>query len=349
MDMSIASVGAPQGLTLEGLWQSRWSSSRQGEIELRNRTSRLQEIRCLRIFVAAISLLLIGLSIRISQSPDWMNALGEFGTAIAHPIILPIVNLINQPAFVYIASAVILLSALCVIAYYALVVIRPQILAVERAEQEVRVLPLRSDSDWRSANAELDIILKRNGVMLSPWVTYLQESSDLRRLPSRRFALYAEADPSSTLHARAGMMAALPSYYTTIGLILTFVGLVVALYFASRGFRSGDMGEARQAIIHLLNASAFKFLTSVASLVSALFISLTHRLCAIRLRDRSVRLLTAVDLHLQNTRTVGHVYEQSAAELALAGKLDAIIGELAATRTAISHLQGPSERERAAT
>jgi hypothetical protein len=303
--------------------------------------------RFLRIFIAALALLAIALGVRLSQSPDWLDAIGNLGTAIAHPIIMPVVNLINQPAFVYVASLVILLSAVCVIIYYGLLVIRPQVVAIERAEREVKVLQRRPGGDWRGATGDLDAVLRRNGVMLSPWVTYLQEANDVHRLPTRRFSLYAESDPSSSLHARAGMMAALPSYYTTVGLIMTFVGLVVALYFAARGFRSGDMGEARQAIIQLLNASAFKFLTSVAALVSALMISLTHRLSATRLRGCSLRLLTVVDLHLQNARSPGQVYEQSAAELALAAKLDAIIDELAATRAAIAQLAPGLLRERA--
>jgi len=72
-------------------------------------------------------------------------------------------------------------------------------------------------------------------------------------------------------------MRSLPAYFTSVGLILTFIGLVVALYFASKGFRTGDMTEARAAIVQLLNAASFKFLTSVSALISALIVSLYGR------------------------------------------------------------------------
>ena len=93
-------------------------------------------------------------------------------------------------------------------------------------------------------------------------------------------------------------MQALPGYFTWLGLILTFIGLVVALYFAARGFRSGDIAEARTSILQLLNASSFKFLTSVAALSGALLVSIAYRFCLSQLRTESERTVAYIEAYV---------------------------------------------------
>ena len=93
-------------------------------------------------------------------------------------------------------------------------------------------------------------------------------------------------------------MQALPGYFTWLGLILTFIGLVVALYFAARGFRSGDIAEARTSILQLLNASSFKFLTSVAALSGALLVSIAYRFCLSQLRSESERTVAYIEAYV---------------------------------------------------
>lgn len=93
-------------------------------------------------------------------------------------------------------------------------------------------------------------------------------------------------------------MQALPGYFTWLGLILTFIGLVVALYFAARGFRSGDIAEARTSILQLLNASSFKFLTSVAALSGALLVSVAYRFCISQLRSESERTVAYIEAYV---------------------------------------------------
>ena len=93
-------------------------------------------------------------------------------------------------------------------------------------------------------------------------------------------------------------MQVLPGYFTWLGLILTFIGLVVALYFAARGFRSGDIAEARTSILQLLNASSFKFLTSVAALSGALLVSIAYRFCLSQLRSESERTVAYIEAYV---------------------------------------------------
>jgi ABC-type transporter Mla subunit MlaD len=73
-------------------------------------------------------------------------------------------------------------------------------------------------------------------------------------------------------------LQAVPNYFVGVGLILTFVGLVAAIYFASAGVASDDVAEAQLALRHLLSAATFKFMTSIAGLFSSLILSICYRI-----------------------------------------------------------------------
>ena len=114
-------------------------------------------------------------------------------------------------------------------------------------------------------------------------------------IPAAPFNYFAASDPSIDEDRSGGFMQSLPSYFVSVGLIFTFVGLVVALYFAGRGFRSGNIEEARNAILQLFNASSFKFLTSVAALFSSLLISVVFRYSKSLLRRETETTVTRIE------------------------------------------------------
>lgn len=253
--------------------------------------------------------------------------------SMAKSVLAPIVDLINEPAFVYVASLAIVASALALIAYYHVRVIGPERRALRLAEIDVAGIAESQKTGWRAGTLAIGEILARRSVLLPSWTTYVQDARAQGRLPARRFVDYVEHDPSSPLGRQGGTMAAMPGYYTTIGLILTFVGLVVALYFASRGFRSGDMNEARHSIIQLLNASAFKFLTSVAALTSALMVSIAHRAGQSRLRSQTFRLVGAIQARLQAYEAAQE--EDVDSNHLVVERLDLLLDEIRALRTAL--------------
>ncbi|MCC7348079.1 MAG: hypothetical protein IT538_11830 [Variibacter sp.] len=295
------------------------------------------------LVLVAILLLLAGV-IRLLQGDELSAIAPGLSDGIKH-LLVPLVVLINEPAFVYTVSGLIFLSALILVGLYLRASVQPRFAALRRAEFDVRALPRPVAGDWLSACDEIGAVLARRDVLLSTWPSYAQDAADAGRLPARRFTFYVEADPTSEFNRAGGMMGALPSYYTTVGLILTFVGLVVALYFAARGFRSGDMNEARQSIVELLNASAFKFLTSVAALMSAFVISLVHRAAESRVRRQVWRLLAVIDLHLQAARPPAGPSAQDAAALALERKLDDVISQLASIRAALEGARPKARNE----
>lgn len=77
------------------------------------------------------------------------------------------------------------------------------------------------------------------------------------------------------------LMPAIPGYFVGLGLLLTFIGLVIALSKAAGTAAGGDAKEVTASLGDLLNAATFKFSTSIAGLFSSIALSLLFRVYAI--------------------------------------------------------------------
>src|SRR6202012_195036 len=73
------------------------------------------------------------------------------------------------------------------------------------------------------------------------------------------------------------MMGSIPGYFVGVGLLLTFVGLVLALYKAAAAVNSADAAGMQNATRELLQVATFKFSTSIAGLGSSIALSLVFR------------------------------------------------------------------------
>jgi hypothetical protein len=98
--------------------------------------------------------------------------------------------------------------------------------------------------------------------------------------PPRRYAVVPahEIFSVTSLDDRGvpfGVYRKLPDLFVGVGLVLTFCGLVAGLYFAGKGLTATDLGEAKLGLLNLLNASTFKFLTSIAGVSGSLLIAFT--------------------------------------------------------------------------
>jgi methyl-accepting chemotaxis protein len=70
---------------------------------------------------------------------------------------------------------------------------------------------------------------------------------------------------------------ALPNWFIGVGLLLTFVGLLLALYAASTGVGADDIEKVKASLERLLGAATLKFLTSVAGILCSLGLSIQYR------------------------------------------------------------------------
>ncbi len=73
------------------------------------------------------------------------------------------------------------------------------------------------------------------------------------------------------------MMNAVPGYFVGIGLLLTFIGLVFALYKAGAAAAAGDAERMAGEMGQLLQIATFKFSTSIAGLGASIALSVLFR------------------------------------------------------------------------
>jgi hypothetical protein len=73
------------------------------------------------------------------------------------------------------------------------------------------------------------------------------------------------------------MMGSIPGYFVGVGLLLTFIGLVLALQQASAAVSSNDANGMQTATRQLLKVATFKFTTSIAGLGSSIVLSIFFR------------------------------------------------------------------------
>src|SRR5882757_9639688 len=77
---------------------------------------------------------------------------------------------------------------------------------------------------------------------------------------------------------RFPLYRAMPNLLVGIGLLLTFFGLVTALFFTTVAIKSAaDLAASQNALRNLLYAASFKFYTSIAGLGGSIVLTLTLR------------------------------------------------------------------------
>jgi len=252
-------------------------------------------------------ILFIAISYSLIANKDWRDLIGAAATAVVRPVLIPLVNVILEPAFVYTSALAMLLAgiAACVLFWYK--VERPELVRLRTLQSEVTRLPLPKNKEPGlrfEAMKKMGDLLRQESMFLSAWALFQGQFVQSQRISDQPFSYFAAEEPTETAIDHRGFMFALPGYFTSVGLILTFIGLVVALYFAAKGFRSGNLDQAREAILQLLNASAFKFVTSVAALGTALIISIFNRLCLSLLRSERNRAVAVIEAYISIWRDI---------------------------------------------
>jgi hypothetical protein len=97
-----------------------------------------------------------------------------------------------------------------------------------------------------------------------------------------------------------------------VGLLLTFFGLVSALYFATQGIAEGiDFDQTQSALRDLLHAASFKFYTSVAGLACSIALGLLIRWGASLVENAFDRLSEALEERLLLATPEAIAYEDS--------------------------------------
>ncbi len=265
----------------------------------------------------------------IYSSTDLRQAIGAGATSVVRPLVVPLVELINVPAFVYVVATLIVFAGVVACVGYRLQSVQPRLRQLRRVRLGVNDLPFPSGlpdrDDWPAAAHRLGQLLIENTVFIFAWSEYQAEASRRNAVPSAPFSNYIATEPEG-VKTNSVLMRSLPGYFTSLGLIMTFIGLVVALYFAAKGFRTGNIEDARAAIIQLLNAASFKFLTSVAALISAFAISVFLRYNLSVIAQETMRTVERIEVFLATWREhvgTGHV-QRSGLSDEISARLDTL-------------------------
>lgn len=91
------------------------------------------------------------------------------------------------------------------------------------------------------------------------------------------------------------MMPAMPGYFVGLGLLLTFIGLVIALNKAAGAATANDPKAMTAALNQLLQAATFKFSTSIAGLGASLVLSIIFRMYQISIESGIYRFCHALE------------------------------------------------------
>jgi hypothetical protein len=288
-------------------------------------------------------LLVAGAAYLLIINKSWRDAIGGAAEAVVRPILIPLVNVILEPAFVYTAALTLFLAGLLACVMFWFKVARPELAKLRILQSEITRLAMPRNQDPRprfEAMKLLGDLLRRKSMFLSAWALFQGQFVQSQRISEQPFSYFVAEEPAESAVDHRGFMSALPSYFTSVGLILTFIGLVVALYFAAKGFRSGNLEQAREAILQLLNASAFKFITSVAALGTALLISIFYRFCLSLLRRERNRTAAVIEAYISIWRdleiaSLGPIWKPSDE---ISAKIDVLAEAILKLNAEIGHL-----------
>lgn len=233
------------------------------------------------------------LVVRALTVPNAVGVLSDVKTFIT-PIAAVYLDTFNNPVTAVAISLTMILTGFAAVLYYWIAHFAP-------AYRELKRVALLLDSitdppGSASALAAVDDVLSSTRLLARDWkllkARFLvgpDEGSIVIEPPERFFGL--------ARLRRAGLpIDALKNFasdYVGLGLIFTFLGLVAGIYFAGRSMLSADLGAARLALIQLLHASTFKFLTSITGIGMSLLFTWAHRVL-VRRSERQVDEVAAL-------------------------------------------------------
>src|SRR5258705_431368 len=146
------------------------------------------------------------------------------------------------------------------------------------------VRSIRGKVEFAEAMPDIEKLMLRTRYLRHSWQkfreTLIEPSADEDRGPK---VVLNTARPQNYFNtAEAGLRfplyRAMPNLLVGIGLLLTFFGLVTALFFTTVAIKSAaDLAASQNALRDLLYAASFKFYTSVAGLGGSIVLTLVLR------------------------------------------------------------------------
>ena len=209
---------------------------------------------------------------------------------------------VSTPAFAYALAAALGFAAVALALTFLVMHLLPVLVSIERVRRWVA--RSRTPTDFAQARGALSDRLEHHPLIGHAWREFERtwvESEDPGAI------LQSTARPQTFLNIGVAreklfglkMMGSVPGYFVGVGLLLTFIGLVLALFKAAAAVSSSDAGGMQLATRELLQVATFKFSTSIAGLGASIALSLVFRSYTIWMENGFTRLSHTVERHLK--------------------------------------------------
>src|SRR5690242_19388640 len=129
---------------------------------------------------------------------------------------------------------------------------------------------------------EVEQLMMRYKYLRHSWQEFRETLVEPDPDGTSRVALNTDRPQNYFNTAEAGLRfpiyRAMPNLFVGVGLLLTFFGLVTALFFTTAAIRqTADLTASQDALRNLLYAASFKFYTSIAGLAGSIMLTLVIR------------------------------------------------------------------------
>ncbi|MBB4015709.1 Mg2+ and Co2+ transporter CorA [Chelatococcus caeni] len=197
------------------------------------------------------------------------------------------IDLVSEPAFAYALAAILACFAAGLAVAFFLLHVVPVLFTLWRA---TRLVSTAQGRDRKRAETRrsfainfesLNQRLESNWLIGHAWIEFEETlfDKDSDRAIGNTVRPQVFFNPGLARERLGGlkMMNAVPGYFVGIGLLLTFVGLVFALYKAGAAASAGDADIMAAEMAGLLRIATFKFSTSIAGLAASIVLSIFFR------------------------------------------------------------------------
>jgi uncharacterized protein YukE len=246
----------------------------------------------------------IALGGRGMNEPFFMSNFLELGDWTVRQI-KPLFDLFTDDKFAPALASIIFAAALalCVLFMFQTLNIRTQI---DRRTRAVR--KLHTKQEFADSISKIDALMLKSKYLRHSWEkfreTLIEPVAGSDSLPSFNVVLNTSRPQDYFNISESGLRfpvyKALPNLLVGIGLLLTFFGLVSALFFTTDAItNSSDPTVTQAALRQLLHAASFKFYTSIAGLGGSIILTLILRYGTAKLESCFDVLASALEAKLQ--------------------------------------------------
>ena len=194
---------------------------------------------------------------------------------------------VSERGFAYALAGILFTLAIGLLTSFVVLHVFPILFRLRQARLRVvaAIGKARSlDESRRSFASEFETLreqLSRDRLIGHAWIEFEETllDADSDRAIGNTVRPQVFFNPALARQKMAGLkiMNAVPGYFVGIGLLLTFVGLVLALYKAGTAASAGDADAMATQMGELLQIATFKFSTSIAGLGASILLSIFFR------------------------------------------------------------------------